>query len=217
MEKEQIKIIIDRRESKEHHNLLLEHGAIIDSKTLSVGDYILSNRLVAERKSRTDFENSILDSRLFEQATRLKGAYERCIIIVEGKTDSSRLNRTALLGAYTSLIADFGITLFFTRDPRSTTQLLYSLARYEQKSNKRPISIVSKPKLTSLTQAQEVLVCSIPNMGPKKARLLLDYFGSPINLFCATDQQLLKVPGIGEKQVKFIKSVLYSVYNSKNK
>lgn len=217
MEKDQIRIMIDRRESVVYQEIFAELGASVDIKTLTTGDFILSDRVAAERKTRADFENSILDSRLFEQASRLKDTYQRSIMVIEGNSDSARISRSALLGAYSSLIVEFGISLFFTKNPRSTCELLYSIARYEQISKKRAIQLKSKPKFTSLSQAQEVLVCSIPNMGPKKACLLLEHFGSPIRLFSADESELLKVPGIGKKQIDFLKSVLYSDYKSKNK
>src|SRR4051812_15804664 len=50
---------------------------------LPVGDYVLSDRLVVERKSSTDLAASIKDRRLFEQVDRLKAAYPAVVLIVE--------------------------------------------------------------------------------------------------------------------------------------
>lgn len=63
--KKPIKIIVDVREK--NMAKLLHNYANIELKTLEVGDYVLSDRVVVERKTAEDFVNSIIDKRLFSQ------------------------------------------------------------------------------------------------------------------------------------------------------
>src|SRR3954470_22759398 len=51
---------------------------------LPAGDYVVSDRLVVERKGPTDLAASIKDRRLFEQLARLADAYPSVVLIIEG-------------------------------------------------------------------------------------------------------------------------------------
>ncbi|MHA1968835.1 MAG: DEAD/DEAH box helicase family protein, partial [Candidatus Hodarchaeales archaeon] len=63
-------IIVDTRESASRiPKLLKQNGARLKSAELDVGDYVLSDRVVVERKSYSDFVTSILDGRLFQPAS----------------------------------------------------------------------------------------------------------------------------------------------------
>ncbi|MFH1307116.1 MAG: ERCC4 domain-containing protein [Candidatus Micrarchaeota archaeon] len=210
------KIVIDRRESIEYDKWLKEFGLNTSRKTLSIGDFVLSSRLVAERKTRQDFESSIIDGRLFEQAKRLTSAYPRTILIIEGPPpEEERISRPALLGAYSALISEYGISLFFCKNPKSTAELLSSMAKYEQISKKTPHRIRSRQKSLTLSQAQRALIESLPSCGPRLAHNLLRYFNTPLNIFKADEKALEKVPLLGKKKAKLIRKVLDSVYKWK--
>ena len=127
-----IEISMDRRENRGIEEKLEEFGADVKISTLEIGDFLLSKRVVCERKTREDFESSIIDGRLFRQLGRMREAYPRSIVVVEGAKQGERLSRNAHLGAYASILADFGASLFFTNSSKSTAELLYAIAKYEQ-------------------------------------------------------------------------------------
>ena len=68
-----ITVIADDRESKNNVIRFLSDmkNVSVFVKRLSVGDYIVGNRFVFERKTLKDFARSIVDGRLFRQAIRL--------------------------------------------------------------------------------------------------------------------------------------------------
>src|SRR3989344_5715391 len=120
-------IAVDHREPDEICDSLEAMGAEIEIKQLELGDYQLSDRLVVERKTRQDFEASIIDGRLFSQIADLSSAVQRVVLIVEGNPPSdSRLSKPALLGAYSSIISDFGCAIFFTRSPQATAEMVHA-------------------------------------------------------------------------------------------
>ncbi|MFH0927742.1 MAG: ERCC4 domain-containing protein [Candidatus Micrarchaeota archaeon] len=210
-------IAIDMRESPEYAKILSSLGAQIQIQTLSIADFILSQRCAAERKTRADFEASIIDGRLFEQAARLKAAYEKPLLIIEGSPNSdSRIQKPALLGAYAALITDYSLPLFFTQHISSTCQLLYSLAKYEQISKKNPLRVQARKKAFTPEQVQLATIESLPKVGPKLAKSLLSHFHTPKKVFSATQKQLLKVPGLGEARAQLIFTTINSVYSTKN-
>jgi ERCC4-type nuclease len=52
MEEKKTLIVVDQRESPEFEKLLLNHGALIERKQLEVGDFLCSERVVIERKTK---------------------------------------------------------------------------------------------------------------------------------------------------------------------
>lgn len=216
------RIVIDERESKEYDRLLAAAECACERQTLSVGDFVLSSRLVAERKGRADFEASIVDGRLFEQAQRLVQSYQRVVVVVEGEREGSetgrtgRVSRAALLGAYGALVADFGISLFFTKNPSGTAELLSSLAKHEQLARKLELRVMAKPKCLTIGQFQRALIECLPQVGPAMAKKLLAHFGTPANIILADEKKLMEVEGMGAKKAKQIRRVLDSVFECEN-
>ncbi len=213
-----VHIIIDERERGDYERLLREAGAAVERQTLSVGDFVLSERLAAERKTRADFEASIMDGRLFEQAARLAGAYPRAIMVVEGERGegrTERVGRAAVLGAYSALVAELGVSLFFTKTAEATVELLMAMAKYEQLNKDRPMRVMAKPKSLTLEQYQRAAVEVLPGVGPKMAKELLIYFGSVANVVAADEKKLQEVPKMGPKKAKMIRRVLDGVYECK--
>ena len=164
-----------------------------------------------------DFEASIIDGRLFEQAQRLVQSYERVVLVVEGTADVDRVDRRALLGAYGALVSDMGISLFFTKNPAGTCELLSALARHDQLAKKLDLRVMAKPKCLTIEQYQRALIECLPQVGPSMAKKLLAYFGTPANILLADEKRLMEVGGLGPKKAKQIKRVLDSVWECENK
>jgi ERCC4-type nuclease len=215
MEKGTVGIIMDDRENKPLAEELRSLGANVEVKRLDVGDFILSERVIAERKTRADFENSIIDGRLFSQASRMKEQFERAIIIVEGENFEERVNRNALLGALAALMIDYGIPVMFTRGLEATAEFLFAVAKREQLGEKREIRLLGERKARTLLEQQQLLIECLPGVGPKRAKELLRYFYSVENVINATETELLELDGMGEKRAKEIKKVVKSAYKEK--
>src|SRR3954468_23364847 len=111
---------------------------------LPVGDYVVSDRLVVERKGSADLAASIKDRRLFEQLTRLTEAYASVVLIVEG--DPVHIHEAAWKGALGRALT-LGASVLRTRDARDTAQWVARLYRLENKpaSEPRGTSRVRRP------------------------------------------------------------------------
>ncbi|MDR4509048.1 MAG: hypothetical protein MRJ65_12595 [Candidatus Brocadiaceae bacterium] len=57
---------------------------IVRERRLSMGNYVVNKCIIAERKTTKDFVLSIIDGRLFTQASRLKKYAEIPLMIIEG-------------------------------------------------------------------------------------------------------------------------------------
>jgi ERCC4-type nuclease len=207
------KIVADAREPDSVCDSLEALGAEVEVRQLEIGDYLLSDRLVVERKTRADFESSIFDGRLFSQAASLVEAMPRVVLIVEGDAPGeSHLSRQALLGAYASLISDFGCALFFTRTPSATAEMLFSLACHEQLAKSRAQPVYAKRKARSVSDQKRAVVESLPGVGPTLAEALLKYFDTVENVMGAPESELLQVGKIGKKKASELRKLLSTRY-----
>jgi Fanconi anemia group M protein len=213
-----VMIAVDHREDGYFDELLKSMDAQIDRRVLEVGDFLCSARLVVERKSRNDFEQSVIDGRLFSQLPNLVSNYERVVIIVEGTSEEGRLQRSSLLGAYSSIVADFGASLIFTSDKEATSELVFAFAKHEQLARKQPMRIYAKKKTFTPSQNSRAIVETFPMIGPKSAKALLNHFASVEAIVNASEKEIASVSGIGKKRAKMIKSTLaYSYIEEEDK
>lgn len=210
-----VKVLVDLREKSSEvlKELFSDPEVDVELAVLPVGDYLISDRVVVERKTVGDFLQSIIDGRLFEQASRLKD-FERPIVVVEGEGlyEKRNMDPRAVRGAISSLILDFGIPVLFTKSPRETALFIKSMAVREQREEKRPVRIRGEKKLLGPKEMKEFIVQSLPHVGPKTAKELLMRFGSVEGVFLASERELASVPGIGEKKAKEIRRVISEPY-----
>lgn len=210
------RIAVDHREDEHFDELLKSLGADVERRVLSVGDFLCSSRLAVERKTRSDFEQSVIDGRLFSQLPNLVSNYERVVVVVEGTADEGRLARASLLGAYSAIVADYGASLVFTPDMEGTAELVFAFAKHEQLAKGHAMRIYAKRRTLTPSQAARSIVEALPMIGPKSAKALLAHFGSVDALVHASERDLAQVPGIGKKRAKVIKAILSYVYREED-
>ncbi|MEM3608549.1 MAG: ERCC4 domain-containing protein [Candidatus Bathyarchaeia archaeon] len=209
-----VKVIADHREANSRVVAELSRlGVDVELASLPHGDYILSERVAVERKTVNDFASSIIDGRLFEQASTLKREFERPLIIMEGINPPARdVRPEALIGALGSLLVDYGLPVVWTRDSSETALLLASIARREQVEGRKPPRIRCEKKPLSVRELQEYIVAGLPNVDSTLARRLLQRFKTVERVFTASMGELKSVEGIGDKKSKLIRDVLTSIY-----
>ncbi|MFH1780022.1 MAG: ERCC4 domain-containing protein [Candidatus Micrarchaeota archaeon] len=211
---ERVQVILDDRELKSGcAKALYSMDALLTPKRLDVGDYVLSDRACVERKSADDFEASIIDGRLFEQAKQLKATYASPIIIIVGK-EFYRVNEKARRGAFLSLMIDYQIPLFFVETEKELAELIHAIAVKEQLQEKRELKLQYGKKNTSLSEQQQLIVESIPLIGPKNAKMLLKHFGSVEKVYEADTEALQECEGIGPTRAKEIRRIITSQYET---
>jgi DNA excision repair protein ERCC-4 len=179
-------------------------------RRLKLGDYLIDKTLIVERKTLADFALSVVDGRLFTQASRLARTNRArpCFILEGVKEDHPNLviSRPAMQGAIIALTLVFGLPLFRSKCPRETADLILLAADQLQRRNSTaPKRQGYHPK--GLARQQSFLLQAIPEIGPTKARRLLDAFGSPFGVASARVEDLQAVDGIGESASKKIRRV----------
>ena len=181
--------------------------------SMAVGDYQVSDEVVIERKTASDFVSSIIDKRLFKQARELTEEFKKPIIILEGDDIyNGMIHPNAIRGTIAALAIDFRISIIPTRNAQDTAAMIKRIAVREQNGEKIPISIRTDKKPVTLMEQQLFIVESLPNIGPVNAKNLLKHFGSVSNVFNASESDLQEVEGIGKKTAKEIRKVMDSKY-----
>jgi len=204
-------IIVDFRErTSKIPELIVKKGASVKFNQLTLGDYIISERIAVERKTAHDFIKSIYDGRLFEQLKNLSDNYEIPILIVEGNMEEVLFevqNPNIIRGALVSMAISYNAKIFYSENENETADYLVIIARQENK--KRTIGepiIKRKPKVYENDKWVFYIVQSFPYIGPKNAKLLLQNFHSIKNIANANFMELARV--IGKAKAKKIYEII---------
>lgn len=214
----QVKIVVDQREYRSNvvRNLAVKE-VFVEPQQLDVGDYVLSSRIGVERKSVDDFLESLINGKLFRQVSRLRDAYSRPILILEGEglLMKRNISHNAIFGSLVSIIVDFGIPILTTKDALETANLLYVMARREQREDKKAVAVRGEKISMSLREQQQFVVEGLPNVSAVLARRLLDRFGSIRDIVNASDEELQEVDGVGKNIASEILELLSARYLEK--
>ena len=211
-------IIVDSREASTAAKIvkgLIERSVKVKTATLEKGDYILSDQCAVERKTVTDFVYTLTRRYLFEQLFRLKEAYPKSLILLEGYLPIiykfSHIQPAAIWGAMFNL-AKNGISLISTKSYKESIDFLYVAARQEQIVEKRALVIHPFKKTDTISDAQVFFVASLPNIGREKATAILKSYQTPLNAFINVDDWSKTVYGLGPVISNKVKQVLSTPY-----
>lgn len=196
---------------------LKEKGCEIHVMQLEVGDYIVSDKVVIERKSVEDFLTSLLDGRLFNQLMSMNANYEMPLVIVEGNMDelyySRNIHKNALLGALSSIALEYRTPVLFSKDAEETAEFVYVIAKRFQLGKDKDIRLRTGKAHFSLPQQQQFIIESFPMIGPRTAKYLLKEFKTIKNLVNASEKDLENAQNIGKKKAKGIKELVEAEYD----
>jgi len=207
-------IIVDSREANAAQKIvkgLRERNVKIQIETLDKGDYVLSDECAVERKTVNDFVYTLTHRYLFEQIFKLKEAYPKSLVLLEGYLPIiykySRIQPVAIWGAMFNL-AKNGISLVNTTSYKETIDFLHVAARQEQIIEKRIPTLHPIKKTDTITDAQTYLIASLPNIGREKAIAILKSYQTPLNALTNIDDWSETVYGLGPKITAKAKEVL---------
>jgi ERCC4-type nuclease len=206
---DRIPVIVDDRECRSGvvQALHVTGGFDVAVRRLAVGDYLVDNRFLFERKSLPDLVLSIQSGRLFKQALRLaRVGHLRPVLVLEGTSGDLRgcgMGWGSIQGALVTISLFVGLAVLRTRSASETARTLLYTARQGRavargalpRSGRRP-----KGKMA----LQRHLLQGLPGVGPELANRLLNRFGSVRAVLMADEETLASVPGIGAGTAKRI-------------
>ncbi len=190
------KIIIDYREKNSLVPAeLINQNFEVEFKELKIGDYLVKETII-ERKTTTDFVQSMINKRLFKQLEEIK-QYPNYLLIVEGKFKETRIHPNAIKGFILSINLNYKVPIIFTNSEEETATYISLLA----KKQKRTISL--NPIKSSLSDDQRIkyILQSFPNIGPITTKRLLEQFENLETIFNSSEKELK--PFLGKNTWKF--------------
>ena len=199
-------IKIDDRENDEF-KLVCDIFLKCKISRLSVGDIEVDN-IIYEHKKPADFISSIYDGRLFRQIKEMKNNYDHCYILVSGTIseimESPKIQYNSMMAAITSCFVR-GCPIIFCDNYETLCGVVKVLSEKLNDGKSRTIPI----EKSSIEDDQLRLICQLPGVGEKSGQALLDRFGSPIDVFGASRDEIIKIKGIKEKTYNKIQKVLH--------
>ena len=218
-----VKIIADSRETNSSVVRTLdtdEDVAVEVESNMEVGDYVVGNDCVVERKDVEDFHDTITGDRsLFEQIKNMADAYRNPVLLIEGdhaELYTQNIHPNAVRGVLATVVSDFNTTIIESMDEDDTASILKHLAKREQDESQSTVNPHGNKETGSVKSQQEYVVSSIEGIGPKTAESLLEEFGDVISVFEADQDSLKKVEGIGDEVADKIYSILRTEYQDYN-
>ncbi|HUS80989.1 MAG TPA: helix-hairpin-helix domain-containing protein [Armatimonadota bacterium] len=177
--------------------------------------YLLSDRLIVQRRTGHGLVNGIADKSLFTSAIDMAEQFACGVLIVEGEVDYSfrGIDRRAVRGALSALVVQYGLSLLSTADEDETVAMLVMMAGHEQQGVPE-VSLVPKRRAEDLPDLQRRVVEMLPKVGAVTARALLQRFGTIERLVAASEDELREARGIGEKSAAEIRQVLGAEYEA---
>ncbi len=219
-------IFLDYRERK-MIPLLLEIDDFVEITNLPIGDIVIpveDQSILIERKSAMDFIDSIKTSRLWDQAGRIKNTeyilnfkIKRKIIMIHEQILpsllSERISWASIFGAIQELVYVYNFQVFHVETDYALKEFLRILIKREQEKKNDSEPKIKWEKHVPYTKDDLTwklyILSSIPYVGEKTAKKLLEKFGSIEKIARATPVELMKVPGIGEEKAKIIYRLLH--------
>ncbi len=212
-------IYVDSREPERIVAQLRRLGVDVVVRGLEVGDYLVQHgnyQLAVERKEIDDFLNSIVDGRLFRQCHLLSARYPLSFLAIVGDLDEAleerMFSRSAAISAIVSIAArnEQGqvVPLIFSKEE----DFCLALKSLDRRLGEGELKIL--PRLRRMDRPEIAMLTAIPGIGEKKAKRLLDYFGSVQRIANASVAELMRVSGIGEKQAKQIHRIFRKNYST---
>lgn len=207
-------VIVDTRETRSKVPKILEKFTITRYEPLSYGDYQISDDIIFERKTFSDWEGSVIDGRIFRQAEGLRREFKTPIFILEGGPNYGargharpKLNKASLHGSYLSITSGFGIPIIPTNNPTESANLILQAAKREQEGKPaRPINVQTHKKGSTKSEIRQQVFSCFPGIGPKLAKELDSIPYSLLQILKAIDRCQIKK--LGPKKIQGIQEVL---------
>lgn len=176
---------------------------------LKISDYVIGD-IAIERKTVNDFISSMINKRLIQQLNQMK-KYKKALLIIEGDLNeiynqNNNLSQ-ALRGFLLSITSNYNTPIIQTSDYEDTSKYLITLAKQQIKP-KTQISLHSRIPKTIQEQKQYILE-AFPNIGPVKAKKLLEKFKTIKNIINSEQEELQELIG---KKSEIMKQIVEREY-----
>jgi len=206
-----VHLLIDHREKKpELRKVIADYPRHIEWTTLQAGDYACSDACCGWERKEADFDNMRM---VLIQTNELRQAYPNHYLVVTRDNEwasekGSRMYapRIALLGS----LASRGLPVQWCPSYHYMLDLMYQTFTKNHDTKKRGEGEFSSVRHVKKKDVVIDILTSIPGIGEKKAKDIINQFGSVANFVTADTKDIMKISGIGINTCDRIIDALYS-------
>jgi len=224
-----MKVFVDNRELGMVR--LIKKVAEPEVIQLSIGDLVIahdSGALIVERKTVSDFVNSIRSNRLWDQLLRLMKTEEilgyvvkRKLLVIHGSfweyTNVTPINQqlfwSSIFGALLEIVFVYDTPFVVCENNYAFEVFLRILLEREKKGKHDglPKARWFRKSISKLPTKDMrcYLLDAIPMIGEVQAKNLLEHYGSVSNIAKSTKDELMRVQGIGKKRAQKIYEIFH--------
>ena len=222
-------LIIDSREKSKLSDLVEKKAKAISVPTekrwIEIGDYVYDD-VCFEAKSVVDFIGSVMSKRLWTQLDNMDRHYQTNVVIIYGSLDEGILTiienskskmplvsrrimlHNKFLGAIGRIVLDMDIKPIWVSSEEEAASIITGVSK--MKPIKRNTIRPEVFKRVTTDDLRLDVLTSIKGVSIKKAKEMINEFGSIMEIGECSEYQLQVIEGIGEVLAKRILSTLNS-------
>ena len=222
-------LIIDSREKSKLADLVMKKAKSLkipfEQKWIEIGDYVFDD-VCFEAKSTTDFLGSVMSKRLWTQLDNMDRHYHTNVVIIYGTMDEAILNvisnapskmplktrsimlNNKFLGAIGRIVLDTDVKPFWVESEEEASMIITAVSKMKPLTRETIAPQVFKRITTDDLRID--LLTSIKGVSIKKAKQLIEQYGSLMEIGECSAYELQAIEGIGETLAKRIISTLNS-------
>ncbi len=134
--------------------------------------------------------------------------YKNKLLVIEGISEKELysdkeeggVNANAIRGFLLSILLKEKIPIIFSKNQEDTAKFISVLSKRKD----REINLNAKKKTLNKKEQLQFIIEGFPGVGPKKARALLEKFGSIQNIALASTEDLREILGIHAEAIREI-------------
>ena len=222
-------LVIDSRENSRLSKLVMQQAKAIkvpcEKRWIEIGDYVFDN-VCFEAKSTTDFLGSVMNKRLWTQLDNMDRHYETNVVIIYGDmqeaihnviqhspskmpiaTRSIMLNNK-FLGAIGRIVLDTDAKPFWVKSEEEAALIITAVSKMKPITRETIAPQIFKRITTDDLRID--LLSSIKGVSIKKAKQMINQYGSIMEIGECSAYELQAIEGIGETLAKRIVSTVSS-------
>ena len=210
MPQKRLEISVDYREKPSGlPELLVDAGFEVAISKLPYCDYIINHEISVERKTGRDFVCSIIDGRLFKQASWMRKRTNRPVYLLEGSPYHNNVDiyKKAIKGAMLSIQVAWCIPIIYSRSMVDTCNIFKIIAT-QQESQTELLELRHGFRSKKMISKRLYLLQGLPNIGPVMALRLIKHFKTVHRVMNASPDELKEVEGVGEETADKIHAIL---------
>jgi DNA excision repair protein ERCC-4 len=194
--------------------VLAEMGVSVEVRVLPRGDYVVGPSTVVERKTVIGLHRSIQEGRFWKQMGKLREAGNSPVLLIEGQSlFCGPVANDGIRGACLA-VADLGVTIIRSEDPRDTAAWLYRLAVRRRDGVVRDRPVYAQRRKSDDVSLAEAALSAAPGVSTVTARAVLQQFGSIRNLCEANVEDLKSLQGVGRTRAEAIRSLIHDLWTA---